>query len=47
MCDNDEHNYSALINRQTQTGEDVITHKNILFLSTRSTVAVQWGDGGL
>ena len=44
LCDNDKINLSVLVDRQTNSNEDIGTHKNIPFLPAGSMVAVQWED---
>ena len=46
LCDNDERNFIMFLGEQSQANQDINTCKNIPFLPTGSTVAVQGGDGG-
>ena len=41
LCDDDESSLTGLMIRQPQLNDDIDTHKNIPFIPTRSTVAVQ------
>ena len=45
LCNNDENNLIALLERQSQKSQDKDTDKNIPFLYTGLTVAVQREDG--
>ena len=45
LCGNGESSFIVLRDRQPKSDEDIDTHKNIPFLQTGSTVAVEMEDG--
>ena len=47
LCDNDESNFTVLLNRQPHLNEDADTWNNIPFVHTESTVEVQLEDSRL
>ena len=46
VFNSDENDHTALIKWQPSVNIDTVTHENIIFLPTRSTVAVKHNDGG-
>ena len=44
---NDDEHYEALFDRQTRNGKNYVTSRSYDSLPIKSTVAVQWEDGGL
>ena len=45
LYNNDDNNFTSLINRQHQVNEDINTHKNIPFISTGTNVVLKQEDG--